>query len=114
MHELKKDKWQGYERRTCPNAGACLDHAGLVEQIKNLTKKAEYIEHQNYVPFSNYKWAIGILSSVLVSLFSISIYLALETTHELNSISTKQETTIYKISDIQTDLLELKRKIEKP
>ena len=107
-------KWHGNERRTCPNQGVCMDHAGLVERIKYIAKKMDSIENLNPVPYSNHKWAIGVLASALISLFSISIYLAIDTKRELSTISSKQETTIYKISDIQQDIEELKRQIRKP
>lgn len=107
-------EWQGDERRACPDRGACLDHAGLVERIKYVAKKVDNIENANPVPYSNHKWAIGVLASALISLFSISIYLAIDTKRELSTISSKQETTIYKISDIQQDIEQLKRQIQKP
>lgn len=111
---IKKIDWPERERRTCPDRGACLDHAGLVERIKYVAKKVDSMENLNPVPYSNHKWAIGVLASALISLFSISIYLAIDTKRELSTISSKQETTIYKISDIQQDIEELKRQIRKP
>lgn len=101
--------YQGRERRVCPNAGACLDHSGVIQQVKTHENKIHDLEQKNFVPFSNYKWGIAILASVLVSLFSTAIYLALDTNKSLQTISSKQETTIYKISDMQKDVEELKR-----
>lgn len=103
------ERRMGIDRRTCPNHDSCLNHTGLIERIKSNEQKTVAMENQNFVPFNNYKWGIGILSSVLLSLFSISIYLALNTSASLSTISAKQETTIYKISVVQKDIEDLKR-----
>lgn len=103
------DRRTGIERRTCPNHDSCLNHTGLIERIKSNEQKTTAMENKNFVPFNNYKWGIGILSSVLLSLFSISIYLALNTSAALSTISAKQETTIYKITVVQKDIEDLKR-----
>lgn len=102
-------KYKGSERRTCPNAGACLDHSGIVERTISNEKDIQNLKEKNFVTFSNYKWSIGILASILISLFSIAIYLALDTSKSLHTISAKQETTIYKITDIQKEMDDLKR-----
>jgi len=101
--------WKGPERRECPNHGACLDHTGLVVEVKTNAQKIRDVESQRFVPFNHYKWAIGIVFSVLISLFSIAIYLSVNTNSSLHEISAKQQTTIYKISDIKNDIDDLKR-----
>lgn len=100
--------WCGNERRTNPYCGGCLDHSGLVERVKSNESEVSGLKNSNFVPFSNYKWSFGILSSILISLFSIAIYLALETNSEVNKISAKQETTYYKITVMQKDINDLK------
>lgn len=108
MNGKKKDRWAGPERRTCPNAGHCLDHTGLVQRVESSEHQIKAFENRNFVPFTNYKWTFGILSSILISLFSIAIYLAFNTYSEVNKISVKQETTYYKITVMQQDIEELK------
>ena len=104
-----KERRSGLERRTCPNIDSCLNHTGMTERIKANELKINAIDGKNYVPFSNYKWGIGIISSILISLFSISIYLSIDTNSQLNQIESQQKTTIYKISDMQKDIEDLKR-----
>lgn len=104
-----EDRRSGLERRICQNAGSCFSHSGIDERVKASETKLKSFEDQNFVPFSNYKWSIGILASILLSLFSISIYLSLSVNSALNQISAKQETTIYKISVIQKEIEELKK-----
>lgn len=107
-------KLPDHERRTCPDRGACLDHAGVTEKIENGRRRIQNIERQNFVPFSLYKWSIGIIISIFISLFSISIYLTFETKSELATISKTLERSTYKIEKISDQLEEVKRKIKKP
>lgn len=109
MENPNNNTWPERERRSCPNSGACLDHAGILERVYTVGKKADDLESKNFVPFSTYKWNLGLLVSILISLFSIAIFLAIDTKRELSVITSKQETTIYKITDIQQDLNDLKK-----
>lgn len=106
--------YNGDERRLCPDKGACLDHAGFNERIKTNERVVKHLVTQNYVPFSNYKWMIALLTTIFVSLFTIAIYLSLETNKSLQTIVIKQEITIHTISKIEEDIKELKRRSTKP
>ena len=107
-------KYEGEERRLCPNKGACLDHAGFGERIKANEKNIEEIKKKGYVPFSNYKWIMALLVSIFVSLFGIAIHLANKTNDSLRDLVIKQEILIHTVSKIEEDLKDLKRRPPNP
>lgn len=102
-------KWHGNERRTCPNNGACLDHAGIIERVYSAQKSITDLERRNFVPWGNFKWTIGLIVSTLISLFGISIYLSIDVSNKINDLRSKQETIILKVSLIQEDIDQLQK-----
>lgn len=109
MSVSKNTDWPERERRTCPNSGACLDHAGILERVYGLQKRTDDIERKNFVPWGNFKWTIGLIVSTLISLFGISIYLSIDVSNKINDLRSKQETIILKISLIQNDVDQLQK-----
>lgn len=106
MEKQINNNWDGPERRRCPEHGSCLDHTGINARLNATEKAIIDIENNDFVPFSNYKWSFGILASILISLFTIAIYLSLSTNENLNKIAVKQETANFKLTQIQNDILE--------
>lgn len=106
----RNDEWIGKERRTCPNSGACLDHAGILERVYTLQKRSDDLDRKNYVPWANFKWTIGLIVSTLISLFGISIYISIDVKDKVNDIRTKQETTLIQLIQIKDEIDDLKQK----
>lgn len=101
---------QSRERRICPNNGACLDHAGIIERVYSAQKSITDLERQNFVPWGNFKWTVGLIVSTLISLFGISIYLSIDVSNKINELRSKQETIILKVSLIQDDIDQLQKR----
>lgn len=97
------------ERRICPNNGACLDHAGIIEKVYTAQRDVDTLKRKGFVTFSTFKWIIGLLVSTLISLFGISIYISIDVSHKINDIRTKQETTIVEILQIKKEVEDLQK-----
>lgn len=110
MSAQKTNNYPNRERRTCPNNGACLDHAGIIERVYTNQKDIDAFKRKGFVTFSTFKWTIGLLVSTLVSLFGISIYISIDVKDKVNDIRTKQETTLVQLVQIKDEIDDLKQK----
>lgn len=98
--------WVGPERRSCDDS--CMNHSGHVFQIENNAQRIKMVEDSKPVPYANFKWTIGVVVTIFLSLFSISTYTSLKASDALADIRIKQSETIFKLTALQEDVTELK------
>lgn len=98
----KEPNWDGEERRSC------LLHARHEEKFEGVEKRIEDIENEHPVSFSLFKWSLGLTISVMVSLFSLSLYVSERANEKLHIIEVKQETTITKLEQVRSELRTIK------
>ena len=108
MEKSTIDEYNGPERRA-PCEAQCMNHAAHVVKINGLRDHIKAIEDKNPVAWSNFRWAVGIGATLLITLFSIAIGISIDTSRSLRDISIKQEKTIYKIEELQKDVGEIKQ-----
>lgn len=118
---MAKNQFKGPERRIRPindrrqcTAADCMEHSGLQAKIENLVSKTDGLESKNFVSWSQYKWSMGLMVSIFISLFSISIYLTIDGNQALEEIEKKQITIMGNISHLQMQLEEIKQKVKSP
>ena len=109
MEEIKNrrsnyysDDWDGPERRTC------LYHQAHEVIMKGLDYRIKAVEDSCPVPYNNHKWAVGIIITIILGLFSISIYTSYYAIQALHQIQIKQERLIVGIKQIKQDISEIK------
>lgn len=95
-------RWNGEERRSC------LQHARHEEKFAGVESRITEIEELRPISISLFKWAIGLTVSAILSLFSVSVYIAQHANEKLHIIEVKQETTITKLEQVRTELKTMK------
>lgn len=98
----KAEKWDGVERR------ACMMHGAHEVLITDLSERLKNLEDLKPVSTMNFKWGISLTISVMVSLFSISIYTTMSATKALQDIQVKQERLILQSEQIREDIKTVK------
>lgn len=98
--------WDGFDRRTC------LNHRAHEIIMEGQEKRISNIEHNQPVPYTNFKWVIGILISMMISLFSITYYTSKNATDALHLIQIQQERLIVNAESIRDDIKQLQRDME--
>lgn len=101
------------DRRAC-SAAECFEHSGLVAQIENLKSDADGLKEKNYLTWTNYKWSFGIIVSIFILLFSISLNLSMTTNEALKEIEKKQIAIMGNIANLQFQIEQLKKDIKNP
>ncbi len=96
------NNWDGIERR------ACIDHRAHEVLFIDMGKRIDNLENLKPVPFMSFKWAISLIITTVVSLFSLSIVSSNTAIKKLHNIEVVQERLINKTQKIQEDVHELK------
>lgn len=99
--------YSGPERRECV-AGHCLDHRAHIVTMEGLSNRIHNIEEAKPVSFAHFKWTIGILITVFLTLFSMSLYTAKEVKEELTQVRIQQERMINRIEGLKEEIKGMK------
>lgn len=94
-------------RDTCAN---CMDHSGLVQRMNNVESKTDFLESEGFLTSASFRWIIGILISIVVTILSASFFMAYEASQALREIKAAQVTMNMQISYLRSDIETIKRK----
>lgn len=118
---MAQKQFNGQDRRVRPHSDRrsctvddCMEHSGLTAKIDHLMTKTNIMESKNFVSWAQYKWSMGLMVSIFISLFTISIYLTIDGNQALKEIEKKQITIMGNISHLQLQVEEIKHKVRKP
>lgn len=89
----------------------CLSHEANTVILENHAERLHNIEEMQPVSFSHYKWGIGIIVSIFLSLFTISLYNSQKAISALHTIQLDQQKALYSIQEVKEDIKEIKKKI---
>lgn len=101
------DNYSGPERRECV-AGHCLDHRAHIVTMEGLSNRIGSIEAAKPISFGHFKWTIGIMITIFLTLFSMSLYSAREVKEELTQVRIQQERMINRIEGLQEQIKGIK------
>lgn len=105
MPTLRSNTYDGPERRV---GSPCLDHSGHVRWIKANASSIDALWDLKPISLSIFKLVIGVLVTIFLCLFSISLYAALDTRDTLYEISNKQQEIMYSLKGLREDVAYLK------
>jgi len=96
------DNWDGEERRSC------LQHSAHTVLLKDNADKIKALEDLKPIPFSTFKWAIGLVIGLTFSLFSMSLVSSEDAKRALHDIQVTQAELVLKVESIQEDISHIK------
>lgn len=89
----------------------CLSHEANIVILENHAHRLTVIEDMQPVSFNQFKWIIGIIASIFLSLFTISIYNSQKAITALHAIQLDQQRALMSIEEIKEDVQDIKQKI---
>jgi len=105
--QIATPEYEGEERRAYSHT--CFDHGRHEERMANHGKRITDIEDRNPIGMPVFKWAIGSVLFVTLTLFTIPLYMFYDTSDTLVEIKVRQERTIAKLEEVTEDLREIKQ-----
>jgi len=110
--------YNGPDRRSFPISDrrsvcaiTCHEHSGLFERLNNVEEKADHLEAENFITSSSFRWIIGILLSILISVISASVYATFSAGEALRQVKEAQIALSVQLSFLQKDIEDIKRKV---
>lgn len=96
-HECPTE-WKGVERR------ACMMHGVHEEKFTEFDRRVDGIEGKSPLPFKTFQWAMGLTISVMISLFTISIYESHTVKEKLVKLELAQARTIVTLEALKSEV----------
>lgn len=78
-------------------------------RLKSHDKRLDKMDAKNFVPFGNFRWVIGILVCVVMSLYGFAIKSIYDSQTTLSDIRIKQQITIHKLENLHNNVKDLKK-----
>lgn len=78
-------------------------------RLKAHDDRLDKIDNKSFVPFTNFKWVVGIIVGMIISLYGFSFKTMYNSETKLTEIKIKQQITIHKLESLQNNVKELRR-----
>lgn len=86
----------------------CKSHDKVITRIKGIEKRLDLVDRKSFVPSINFRWAIGVVVTLMMGLYGYNLKTLFDTQDKLVEIRLQQQVIIYRMETLQDSVFDLK------
>lgn len=86
----------------------CRNHNKIIARISGAEKRIDSIDDKSFVPSVSFRWTIGIVIMIVMSLYGYTLKMLYDNQDRLIEIRMQQQVILYRVETLQDSVFDLK------